>query len=344
MKVLNRHEIMRSEADRKGNMKKKTFFTVAAAMLLLSGCAEKKGDSAGYQVYYSNEDGDTLLSAGYQIMGDDTLACIQEMWKKMQDTMQGNGQSSLVPEKLEIQELDLTGGQLTVTFNSEYYNMSTIQEVLLRAGLVEGVTQFQDVKTVVFHVGDDVLRDHKGEPVGAMTRGTFIHNPVGINSYQYASLTLYFSNLTGDHIVKEMRNVHYSTNTVIEKVILEQLTAGPMNTRLSSVLNDNVKVLDIGVEDKTCTLNLNQAFLDTAKGMARPEVILYAVVDTLCDNLSVDKVQFQVEGSSDVVFGDSLSLAGPFHRNSEIIEVQDSTMEESDSVDSTDLGEPQIGL
>ena len=73
-------------------------------------------------------------------------------------------------------------------------------------------------------------------------------------------------------------------------------------------------------------------------------MILYAVVDTLCDNLSVDKVQFQVEGSSDVVFGDSLSLAGPFHRNSEIIEVQDSTMEESDSVDSTDLGEPQIGL
>ena len=95
-------------------MKKKTIFTVAAAMLLLSGCAEKKGDSAGYQVYYTNEDGDTLLSAGYQIMGDDTLACIQEMWKKMQDTMQGNGQSSLVPEKLEIQELDLTGGQLII--------------------------------------------------------------------------------------------------------------------------------------------------------------------------------------------------------------------------------------
>lgn len=189
-----------------------------------------------------------------------------------------------------------------------------------------------------------MLRDHKGEPVGAMTRGTFIHNPVGINSYQYASLTLYFSNLTGDHIVKEMRNVHYSTNTVIEKVILEQLTAGPMNTRLSSVLNDNVKVLDIWVEDKTCTLNLNQAFLDTAKGMARPEVILYAVVDTLCDNLSVDKVQFQVEGSSDVVFGDSLSLAGPFHRNSEIIEVQDVPWKRAILWNSTDLGEPQIGL
>ena len=126
-------------------MKKRTILTVAAAMLLLSGCAEKKSDSSGYQVYYTNEDGDTLLSSGYQIKGEDTLACIQEMWKKMQDTMQGNGQSSLVPEKLEIQELDLTGGQLTVTFNAEYHNMNAIQEVVLRAGMVEGVSQFQDV-------------------------------------------------------------------------------------------------------------------------------------------------------------------------------------------------------
>mgnify|MGYP007029443250 CR=1 FL=1 len=64
-------------------------------MLLLSGCAEKKSDSSGYQVYYTNEDGDTLLSAGYQIMGDDTLACIQEMWKKMQEIYETYGYNGL---------------------------------------------------------------------------------------------------------------------------------------------------------------------------------------------------------------------------------------------------------
>lgn len=321
---------------------------MSAALLLLTGCAEKKAELSGYQVYYTNEEGDSLLSAGYQISGEDTLACIQEMWKKMKETMPGNGQVSLIPDKLEIQSLDLTGGQLTVTFNTEYNNMNAIREVLLRAGMVEGVTQFQDVKTVVFHIGEDVLRDHNGEPVGAMTKNSFIHNPVGINSYQYASLTLYFANAAGDHIVKEMRNVHYSTNTVLEKVILEQLAAGPMNQKLSSVLSEEVKVLDIKVADKTCTLNLSQAFLDTAKGATKPEVVLYAIVDALCDNLSVDKVQFQVEGSSDVIFADSLSLAGPFHRNSEIIETQDTVVEESvaESVEeeNTDLGEPQIGL
>lgn len=194
-------------------MKKTTLWIAVAVLILLTGCGQKKADTSGYQVFYVNEEGNTLISADYPLKGEDTLDCIQEMWKKMKESVAGSGQNSLVPEGLDIQALDLTGGQLTITFDSEYNKMNKVQEVLLRAGLVEGVTQFADVKTVVFHVGEDVLRDHNGEPIGAMTRSNFINNPVGINSYQYASLVLYFSSLSGDKIVKEMRNVHYSTNT-----------------------------------------------------------------------------------------------------------------------------------
>lgn len=325
-------------------MRKNKLLIAAACAVLLAGCGAKKEEPLGYQVYYTNEEGNTLLSARYQIKGEDTLECIREMWKKMKESMAGSGQTSLVPQGVEIQELDLTDGQLTVTFNTEYNNMNNIQEVLLRAGIVEGVTQFQEVRTVVFHIGEDVLKDHNGEPVGAMTRGSFINNPVGINSYQYASLTLYFANSSGSKIVRELRNVHYSTNTTLEKVVLEQLMAGPMNTSLSPILNEEVKVLDVKVNEKTCTLNLNQAFLNTANGTENPAVVLYALVDSLCDNLDVDKVQFQVEGSTDVVYGESLSLAGPFHRNSEIIELQESSVQNESEADASELGEPQIGL
>lgn len=325
-------------------MRKRKLLIAAACVILLNGCGEKKKDSSGYQVYFTNEEGNALLSSSYQIKGDDTLECIREIWKKMKESMNGSGQVSLVPQGLEIQELDLTDGQLTLTFNTEYSKLSAVQEVLLRAGIVEGVTQFQEVRTVVFHIGEDVLKSHNGEPVGAMTRSSFINNPVGINSYQYAALTLYFANAEGNKIVKELRNVHYSTNTTLEKVVMEQLTVGPMNGKLSPILNDTVKVLDVKIAEKTCTLNLNQAFLDTAKGTNDPAVVLYALVDSLCDNLSVDKVQFQVEGSSEMIYGDSLSLAGPFHRNSEIIEVQDSSIKEESESGASELGEPQIGL
>ena len=324
-------------------MKKSILIMIAASIVLLTGCGEKKSDASAYQVFYSNEEKNALVSAELQIKGENTLECIWDMWKKMQETTTGSGEVSLIPEELEIQTLDLTGGQLTVTFNTKYNKMSRIQEILFRAGLVEGVTQFPEVKTVVFHVGEDVLKDRIGEPIGAITRISFINNPVGINSYQYASLTLYFSNSTGNRIVKELRNVHYSTNTTLEKVVLDQLLAGPMNSRLNKVLTDDVKVLDIKVREKTCTLNLNQNFLNTAKGAAESSVVIYAIVNSLCDDLGVDRVQFQVEGNSDVVFGDSLSLAGPFHRNSEIIEMPDDSSQDS-KTEGKELGEPQIGL
>ena len=324
-------------------MKKSILWMTAVSVLLLAGCGQNKSDTSGYQVYYINEDENALVSTGYTLKGENTLECIQDMWKKMTESVPGSSQGSLVPEGLEIQELDLTDGQLTMTFNTEYNKMNKVREVLLRAGIVEGVTQFTDVKTVVFHVGEDVLRDHNGEPIGAMTRSSFINNPVGINSYQYASLVLYFSSLTGDKIVKEMRNVHYSTNTTLEKVILEQLIAGPMNSKLGGILSEDIRVLDVKISEKTCTLNLNQAFMDTYVNTVKPEVVIYAMVDSLCDNLGVDKVQFQVEGNSDIIYGDSLSLAGPFHRNSDIIETKEQVTEAVEG-ESQELGEPQVGL
>ena len=83
--------------------------------------------------------------------------------------------------------------------------------------------------------------------------------------------------------------------------------------------------------------------MDTYVNTVKPEVVIYAMVDSLCDNLGVDKVQFQVEGNSDIIYGDSLSLAGPFHRNSDIIETKEQVTEAVEG-ESQELGEPQVGL
>lgn len=328
-------------------MKKCRWLLLMLMILCLTGCGQgTKKAASGVEVYYTNETRSTLLSSTVKINHEDTVENVQELWQEMQQPPSGNEMYSLIPEGVEMQGLDLTDGQLTVTFNTAYNEMDSISEVLLRAGFVEGVTQFSEVRTVVFHIGDAVLKNHAGEQIGAMTKGSFINNPVGINSYQYASLTLYFSNAAGDKIVKEMRNVHYSTNTTVEKVVLEQLISGPLNRQLRAILTEDVKLLDIQVEDMTCTLNFNEAFQSAASAAGvNPEVMIYCIVDSLCDVLGVDKVQFTVEGSSDVLVGDSLSLAGPFHRNSEIIEATDTSEEiEESEVTEQQLGEPQIGL
>ncbi|MDO4522207.1 MAG: GerMN domain-containing protein [Eubacteriales bacterium] len=314
-------------------------------VLLLAGCGGRLREESGYQVYYTDEGHTGLQTESFSCKETEIRPMLAEIFEHMRTPSQPVEHYSLFPESVEIMEFALTDGQLTVTFNEAYSQMDNVTEILLRAGLVGTVTQFGEVRTVVFHIGKDVLRDKAGEPVGAMTRAMFVNNPVGINSYQYASLTLYFANAAGDRVVKEMRNIHYSSNTALEKIVLEQLQKGPMNQQLRGVLGQDIKVQNITIDGKTCIVNLDQAFLQMNLQGIAPEVTIYAIVNSLCDVLKVERVQFQVDGDSNLTFGESLSLAGPFHRNADIIETP-SEMEnmDSDAGDRGILGEPSVGL
>jgi len=320
--------------------RKRALFLALLLICAVTGCGRKKGDTAGYQVYYTNSEMSKLVTNVCTVQETEPLKVLEVLLEKMRLSSSGETVKSLLPEEVEIVDYTLTDGQLTLTFNEAYLEMDHISEVLLRAGIVLMATQISDVRTVVFHIGNDVLRNSAGEPVGAMRGSTFINNPVGINSYQYASLSLYFSNGAGDKIVREMRNVHYSSNTTLEKVIMEQLQKGPMNERLNPVLPSEVRVLGVSVDQKTCTVNLSEEFLEAETDPSvSPEVAVFAVVNSLCDMLDVDRVQFEVEGSSDVVYKDELSFEGPFHRNSDLIETADSSGKPDEII-----AEPSIGL
>lgn len=320
---------------------KRTALLILLLSCILTGCGLKGKDTAGYQIYFTNTEGSKLMTHTYSSQQKDPDSLLGEMLEEMKNPYSTENEKCLIPEGVEITDYNLMDGQLTVTFNDEYQKLDNISEVLLRSGIVLMTTQISDVRTVVFHIGDNVLKDSAGEPVGAMTSNMFINNPVGINSYQYASLSLYFSNKAGDKLVREMRNVHYSSNTTLEKVVLEQLQSGPMNEQLQAVIPSNVRILNAKVDKKTCTVNLSKEFLTEDTGSkASPEVVIFSIVNSLCDMLNVDRVQFEVEGETDVIFRDELSFGGPFHRNSELIEAAGASSGEPNEI----IAEPSIGL
>lgn len=325
-------------------MKKVRFgYLALLAMLLLGGCAGRKNTgTGGYQIYCTNMARSRLITEAYTPQNTASGEILDELLKKFSEPQLSLEHYSVLPENVQIEDYTLTDGQLTVTFGRSYLNMDNAQEILVRSALVLTVSQLADVRTVVFHIGeDDVLKDSAGEPVGAMTSSMFINSPVGINSYQYASLSLYFSNRAGDKVVREMRNVHYSSNTTLEHVVMEQLLKGPMNQQLRPILGTDVTLLGVTKEDNLCTVNLSREFLNKKNVSGpEPEVTIYSMVNSLCDMLNVDRVQFQVEGESNVLYQSKLSLNGPFHRNSALIETVESTERGADVTEA----DPSIGL
>lgn len=323
------------------NKKRYLWLAVAVLAVLLAGCGKSGTEVSGYKVYYTNQARTKLITESYTSQKTDATEILGDLFQRMNAPLTPAEHEPLMPEGVEITEYTLTDGQLTVTFNDNYLRMDNVTEILLRAGLVNTAAQVEGVRTVVIHIGDGILCDSAGEPVGAMTAGMFINNPVGINSYQYASLPLYFANKDGTKLVREVRNVHYSSNTTLEKVVIEQLLKGPTNQQLQQTLPQGLRVLDATVESGMCTLNLNEEFISgkTAEGVL-PEVTIYSIVNSLCDALGTERVQFRVEGDSEIIYREQLNLSGPFHRNSELIEVISDVPAQTDA----ELQKPSIGL
>ncbi len=299
---------------------------VLLLFLLSCGCARQQKEATGYRIYMANANRTRLETEYYAPQNTETKALLQELLSRMETPAAGTGNVTLFPEGVALLSTDFADGQVTLTFDDAYRQLASGEEMRLRAGLVLTLSQVPGVRTVVFHVGQDVLRDSLGEAVGAMTASQFLDNLIGENSYQYASLALYFANSGGDRIVREVRNIHYPAGAALENVVMEQLIKGPMAEGLRPILPENVTVLAIAVQDGTCTLNLSKEFLDVrGDETLLPEVTIYGIVDTLCDVLRVGRVQFQVEGQSNVIYKKKLSLDGPFHRNSEWIEAREQT-------------------
>ena len=139
-----------------------------------------------------------------------------------------------------------------------------------------------------------------------------------INSYDSIDLTLYYADSDGERLIKTVRNVEYNTNISVEKLVVEQLIAGTDIEGLRGTINPQTEIINVTVKDGICYVNLSADFIIPADGI-RQELTLYSIVDSLAELSGVSKVQFSIDGNSDIVLGDNMSLAAQYERNLDVV-------------------------
>ena len=220
-----------------------------------------------------------------------------------------------------MESFEIKDNCLELHFNKAYEKMKKSREVLCRAAVVQTLVQVDGIDFVSFYVGDDVLKDREGIPIGLMSADDFVQNTgSSLNSYQVTSLNLYFSNEDGTKLVSEKINdVHYSSNTSIEKLIVEQLMRGPASSKAHATIPKDTKLLGVSVKDGICYVNLDSTFLTEGYNQ-KPEVAIYSTVNSIIESGNASRVQILVNGASDVTYKGSIQLDRPLEWNSELIE------------------------
>lgn len=296
-------------------MKKFRILIISMFVLMLCcGCQrnvahQEKGNIILYQVA---EDGSHLESAEYEIQGnsEDNVAVIQELL-------------DCFKKRADIRDFQLKEKQLTIYFLSSYYNQDKIDEVLLRASIVKTLCQLKSVEYVEFYVEEEPLTID-GENVGIMSKLSFLDSVGGEGYTQEKYITLYFSSNDGTKMREISTKLTHDMTVPLARLLVEQLLKGPdeISDANTSEVRDTIpsgtKLNSLTIRDHVCYVDFSREFMNMQADV-KGAVVVYSIVNTLCELSDVSKVQFTIDGEQQETYGDVKDFAGSFERNLDMV-------------------------
>ena len=282
----------------------------------LTGCGASSSKNQ-FTIYYVNQERTAL--AEYKTKLDesaDAQALVNEMDKARK-------KSTFIPARpayVKVDHVQTDGQNVYIYYTDTYKSMDNATEVLYRAAVVKTLTQLPEVDHVMFYVDGAPATYADGTVIGMMSADDFVEAS-GSNSadIQSADIKLYFANAKGDKLIPMDMNVTYNKNVPIERVVVEQLINGPGISGYYRTLPANVKLLGISVTDGTCYVNLDSTFIDGMVNAAEM-VPVYSIVNSLCDIPQIDRVQILINGDSNRMYMESISLETKFTNNEDIVQ------------------------
>ena len=319
-------------------MKKKLFFLFLLLFAIcITGC-EGEETIEGYHIEYLNNEKDAIVKVPYQAKNTEKAALIEEFLIVLWSDSGSVEYRKPIPNDVELINYSLDGAMLTLWLDEDYYKMEQVEKVLCCAAVVRTMTQIEGVDCVNFYVGDSPLVDAQGNMVGALYPDNFVENPgATINSIQNTTLTLYFANKDGDALIAETRNVHYSSNMSMEKVIIEQLLDGPDTAGLKSAIPSGTKLVSVSTVDGTCYVNLDATFKNQDYAV-KEAIVIYSIVNSLSEQSNITQVQISVNGDTSGAYRDTYKLSDFYVRNLDYVTTLEAeSTENTETVEATEM-------
>ncbi len=282
-----------------------------------SSCGQKETEGTRVAMSYINFQGTRIVEQPAYLIGKGVQEQLEEVLTLLSTHPQKLDYQVPLSQGITVLTTNITNGSLVLNLSEEYKQLDSVTEILTRASLVKSLTQIQGIDQVVIHINGEPLKDSLDKTVGAMTADMFIDNAgEEISMYEKVTIRLYFTNEDGDALVAVNRSKAYNTNISLDKFVVEELLKGPESTTqgVYPTINPATKLISTFVKDKTCYVNFDSSFLVQVNEVDT-EIILYSIVNSLCDISGIDRVQIMIDGKTDVLFHGKVPLTTVFNRD-----------------------------
>ncbi len=267
-----------------------------------SGVRQTENKTLNFKIFRTDLSESALLWEN--IEAPDNMADRSEQIKYIIDKLEGEPSDpelkKLLPSSVKMKSAYFgLDGQLIVSFDKEYNNLSTIDELLLRAGYVKTLSQLDFVNYVEFYV-DDMPLILRGEVIPGLMKGSdFIDNTGEYSDFsQQVDLTVYFVKKDEKMLGSGIYRVTYDGTNPYEELATNLLIKGPGedDDEFIPTLPAETKINKISTSDGIVYVDFNESFINFRDNIGE-ELTIYSVVNTLCDLPGIMKVSITVEGT-----------------------------------------------
>lgn len=285
-------------------MKKKS--VLFCLLLLLTACSgnaqstEEQGRS--FAVYYAAcqpySDGVSIGSENHRI--PDTGEPVEELMALLLSTPASDKFMSPVPSGVSLISWSLKEGVLQVEFSEGYGGLSGIDLTIADYCITLTLCQLDEVRSVIIAVNGDLIpsRYYQALRSSDVLLSAMEDDPV------FMLVDLYFPVTDGPGLGIEQRDVLAGGDVTRSSAVVNALIEGPKADGLGSLMPKNAAVLSTLVENGVCYVNLSAAFGEAPIAQTKEgALLLYSIVDTLCNLSGVDQVQLLIEGEAPVFYG-----------------------------------------
>lgn len=212
-----------------------------------------------------------------------------------------HGFKSLLPKNTKVLNISLKDKILTIDFSYDFNNIKKEYEEKVIEALTYTLTSIEGIDKIEIYIEGTKLTKL---PNSKKQLPKYLDKDYGINKqYQLTSLndiysyTVYYVNSYSDesYYVPVTKYVNNENQDKVKIIIDELATSMTYETNLMSYLDTNAKLLDYEIIDDKIKLNFNNLILSDITSNIILEEVIYTIGLSLCDELNIKEVIFQVD-------------------------------------------------
>lgn len=311
-------------------MKKSKYLQFGVYLLIflslsVASCEQENNDDVNkikdpFKIYLAKENLGGLIPIYVDYNGKKNEKDIIELVNYLKVGTINQGISTL-PSDIDIEEIKIIKNSVRIYFNEKYSELDYFDEMICRSSLVKTLTEIEGIDTIEIYVEGLPLKDHDGYIFGAMNSSDVI---VNFNDFETIgtkkTVTLYFSNNTGDKLIPMSYEMKINKNEKVEKTIVDLLIKGSNNGEYNNLIPREVKVKNVYTNEGVCYIDFSEELVTKHIGGSTAELLtIYSIVNTLTELPNISQVRFLIEGQIREEFKGHMKFDVLFKRNLDLV-------------------------